>query len=121
MVNMAKSDPKSCLIRLLDKLADAQLFQLQEYAEFLAERYPKIENQSEPVEPVDIPRPNKESVIAAMKRLRESYPMLDQQKLLNDTSELMSAHMLAGESAETVVDKLEQVFRKHYDALQSDP
>jgi len=114
---MAKPDPKSRLLKLLAQLKEPQQLQLLEFAEFLVERHP-LEVQA-PGERVEISRPDKESVVSAMKRLRESYPMLDPEMLLHETSALMSAHLLQGRSAESVIDDLELVFRKHYDALRS--
>lgn len=115
---MAKPDPKTRLLKLLAQLPEPQQVQLLEFAEFLVERHPQ-ELQA-PGEPMDIPRPENETVVSAMKRLRESYPMLDQELLLHETSALLSAHLMQGRSAESVIDDLEQVFRKHYDALRSD-
>jgi len=108
---MANPSPKSRLLKLIDSLPRAQQQQLLEFAEFLAERYAVNEEVSQPRE---IARPDNENVIAAMKRLRESYPMLDPEKLLNETSSLMSAHLMQGRPAESVIDELEEIFRKHY-------
>lgn len=65
-------------------------------------------------EPVLIPRPEQESVVKAIKRLRASYPMLDQNKLLNDTSQQMTAHLIHGKPAAKVIDELEIVFSRFY-------
>ena len=111
---MANPNPKSRLLKLIDTLPRAQQNQLLEFAEFLAERYTVDEEVSQPRE---ITRPENESVIEAMKRLRESYPMLDPEKLLNETSSLMSAHLMQGRSAGSVIDELEEVFKKHYQVL----
>jgi len=111
---MANPNPKSRLLKLIDTLPRAQQNQLLEFAEFLAERYTVNEEVSQPRE---ITRPENESVIEAMKRLRESYPMLDPEKLINETSSLMSAHLMQGRSAESVIDELEEIFKKHYQVL----
>jgi len=114
---MANPDPKTRLTRLLSQLPEAQQLQLLEFAEFLAERYP-LQNQPS-AEPIEIARPENETVVSAMKRLRESYPMLDPEKLLHETSTLMSAHLLQGKPAEQIIDELERVFRQHYDTYRS--
>jgi len=114
---MAKPDPQSRLTRLFAQLPKAQQEQLLEFAEFLAERHP-VQNQASP-EPTEIARPENETVVSAMKRLRESYPMLDSEKLLHETSALLSAHLLQGKPADQVIDELERVFRQHYDVLRS--
>ena len=67
-----------------------------------------------PPEPVLEPRPAQESVIAAIRRMRRSYPMLDSATMLNDTSTLMSAHVLQGRSAADVIDELEELFAVRY-------
>jgi hypothetical protein len=67
-----------------------------------------------PAEPQLQPRPESESVVAAIKRLTGSYPMLEKQALFSKTSELMSAHLLQGRDAEEIIDELESVFHKHY-------
>jgi len=114
---MAKPDPKSRITKLLGQLPKAQQMQLLEFAEFLVERHP-LENPPS-TEPVDIERPDNESVVSAMKRLRESYPMLDPERLLHETSTLMSAHLLQGKPADKIIDELERVFRQHYEAFRS--
>lgn len=65
-------------------------------------------------EPAAIPRPEQESVIKAIKRLRATYPMLDQNKLLNDTSQQMTAHLIHGKPTVEVIDELEIMFSSHY-------
>jgi hypothetical protein len=114
---MAKPDPKSRLSQLLAQLPEAQQNQLLEFAEFLAERHPPQNPVS--TEPIEIERPENETVVSAMKRLRESYPMLDPEKLLHETSTLMSAHLMQGKPADEIIDELERVFRRHYEAFRS--
>lgn len=67
-----------------------------------------------PTCPVPEPRPPQESVIAAIRRLRRVYPMLDGGKMLNETSALMSAHVLQGRAAVDVIDELEVLFAARY-------
>ena len=99
---------------ILGELPEAQALALLEYAEFLAARYggPK-----EITEPLDIPRPPQESVVKAIKRLGITYPMLDRSKMLNETSVLMTQHVVQGRDAVEVIDELEVMFRKHYERL----
>ncbi len=114
---MAKPSAQSRLKKIYDQLPVLQQEQLLEYAEFLSERYEVVVDNGEPV---NIARPEKETVIAALKRLRETYPMLDQQNLLHETSGHLSDHMMQGKPASEVIDNLEQIFRQQYDALQSE-
>ena len=100
------------LREILDELPEAQVAALLEYAEFLAARYggPK-----EVIAPLDIPRPERESVMKAIKRLGATYPMLDRSKMLNETSVLMTQHVIQGRDAVEVIDELEILFRRHYE------
>lgn len=53
-------------------------------------------------------------MIKAIKRLRETYPMIDRAKLLNETSALMNQHLIHGRAATEIIDELEALFRRHY-------
>lgn len=86
--------------------------QLLEYTEFLLARYPAAEIQVQ--EPKKVPRPEQESVVAAMKRLSATYDMLDRSKVLHESSALMAEHMLQGREAESVIDDLETMFQRYY-------
>jgi len=114
---MKKPDPKTRLSSLLDRLPTAQQAQLLEFAEFLFQRHGIADNVA--IEPISIERPETETVVSAMKRLRESYPMLDPEKLLHETSTLMSAHLLQGKPANEVIDALEKIFQDHYEVFRS--
>ena len=85
---------------------------LLEYAEFLAARQVPGPEMLEP--PRDLPRPDGESVIAALKRLRATYPMLDSTPLLDAAATLVTAHVLHGRSAVEVIDELETLFGTVY-------
>ena len=61
-----------------------------------------------------IPRPDKESVVKAIKRLRATYHMLDQNRLFNETSQHMTSHLLHGKPAAEIIDELEAMFARHY-------
>lgn len=104
------------LLNCLRALPETAAQQLIDFAEFLQAKYQPI--TTELTEPQAIPRPDQESVVAAVKRLSATYPMLDKDKLLNETSALVMQHMMQGRDAVAVIDELEQVFRNHYDALK---
>lgn len=113
-----KSRPEKRLQALYNGLPEAERKSLLDFAEFLAERAGPVESEV-PQEPLDIPRPAEENVVAAMKRLRETYPMIDHSKLLNEASGLMAEHMMQGRPAPEVIDKLEQLFLSHYEKQSS--
>jgi len=102
------------LVTLFDTLSDSGREMLLEYAEFLAARHARPMSSAEPL---DIPRPETESVVAAIKRLVETFPMLERSMLFNETSGLMAQHMLYARPAPEIIDQLEVLFRQHYTAL----
>lgn len=93
------------------------------FAEFLRHRQEgdgdAKEEPAAPLEPLDIPRPEGETVVGAMRRLRHTYPMVDPDLLLDEASGLMSAHLLGRRPLEQVIDELEQLFERHFQAMKS--
>jgi len=102
------------LLRLFRALAGAQRQGLLDYAEFLASRGAPPD-QAVPPAPLDIPRPEKESVVKAIQRLRQTYPMVDRAKILHDTSHFMTQHLVHGKPAAEIIDELEGLFRRYYE------
>lgn len=112
------------LTGILRSLPAAQAGMLLEFAEFLLQRHGvagleegKIAEAVEIPAPVVMPRPAEETVVKAVKRLRATYPMLDARKLLNQTSDLMTQHLVQGREAVEVIEELEILFRSHYEKL----
>jgi len=103
------------LLAYYRELPDEVAQQLLDFAEFLAERY-KVEVK-EIALPEEITRPDTESVVVAVKRLSATYPMLDKDKLLNETASLVTQNLIQGRDAAEVIDELEVIFRKEYDIL----
>ncbi len=101
------------LLKWFSALDDEGRGQLLAFAEFLHERRPQREPDT--AEPLDIPRPTEESVVKAIRRLAETYPMLDNAKMLHETSMFMSQHVMQGRPAVEVIDDLELLFRRHFD------
>ena len=54
-----------------------------------------------------------------MRRLSQTFHMLDKDDLLHEASELMTAHVMQGKPADEVIDELEVVFRRHYERVSS--
>lgn len=113
------------LMRLYRQLSETDRDALMAFAEFLVQRAAAAtDHESDAkaaVEPLDIPRPGKETVVAAMRRLSATYPMLNKDKLLHEASELMTAHVMQGRPAVEVIDELELVFRRHFERTRSGP
>ncbi|MBC8520221.1 MAG: hypothetical protein H8D24_07435 [Gammaproteobacteria bacterium] len=64
--------------------------------------------------PQGLLRPKNERVVMAIRRLSETYPMLNHDKLLKQSADLMSAHLVSGREAAEVIDELEEIFQSHY-------
>jgi hypothetical protein len=101
------------LLEVFTSLPNGERDSVLAFAEFLAARAPT----TEPPQLRPTPRPPVESVVGAIKRLSATYPMLDKAKLLNETSALMSQHILQGRAASAVIDELERTFLTHYQRL----
>lgn len=108
------SNGEQQLLELWRRLPASEQRSLLDYAEFLVQRS-GTEVVSEIAEPVPVPRPERESVVGAIKRLSSVYHMVDRSKILHQTSALMSEHMLQGRAADEVIDDLEILFLRHYE------
>lgn len=110
---MKKSTKK--LLEFYRELPDEAAQQLLDFAEFLALRH-KVEVKDISL-PKKIVRPDNESVVIAVKRLSATYPMLNKDKLLDETASLVSQNLLQGRDAVEVIDELEVIFFKQYEIL----
>jgi len=112
----AGSPDQRRLLRAFRALGGRDRETLLAFAEFLCNRAATdgAEPNAAPAEPVPEPRPAGETVIAAIKRLRRVYPMLDGGKMLHETSALMAAHVLQGRDAAEVIDELETLFEARW-------
>ncbi len=110
--NMTTSGLKR-LQRIFKQLPPEQQQTLLAFAEFLQARI--ASKPPPPAKPQHLPRPPNESVVAAIKRLAHSYPMLDKATMLDETSRLMTEHILQGRERVEVIDELEAVFLRHYE------
>lgn len=121
---------KKALLKTLDKLSPTDQLAVASFAEFLLDRAPgfsfpprdaSVPAGNEPVEipePEPIPAPENERVVAAVKRLSKTYPMLSKNKMLGVTSDLMTQHVLHGREASEVIAELERVFQEEYETLR---
>jgi hypothetical protein len=116
-VQQSKAKPEKRLVQLFNGLPEGERKSLLDFAEFLAGRAGPKESSAPPVsqEPLDIPRPAEETVVAAMKRLRETFPMIDHSKMLHEASGLMGEHMMQGRPGPEVIDELELMFVRYYE------
>ena len=70
-------------------------------------------------EPEKIERPGDESIVAGLKRLAKTYPMLDKSEMLGATSDLVATHVMQRTDPAQVIDRLEEIFSEHYRQLKS--
>jgi hypothetical protein len=116
-----KSDEKR-LLELFGRLGDSQQGTLIAFGEFLVTRASANGEAapSVPDQPLPIARPDTETVVMAIKRLTQTYPMLDRRKLLGDTSKFVAQHALEGRPAVEVIDELEVVFSRHFEGMRDE-
>ena len=115
---MTQSEKK--LLQQFRGLTDNQRETLLDFAAFLAGRG-ELAPATEPAQPLPMERPAQESVVKAIKRLMATYPMLERNKLLHETSNQMTRHVIHGVPAVTVIDDLEALFRLQYEAHIAPP
>lgn len=101
------------LLSLFQSLDDSHQDTLLAFASFLVSRHVPVLDKTLP-EPQLFPRPEQESVVKALKRLKASYFMLESDVLLHASSALMTEHIMQGRPASEVIDDLEQLFANTY-------
>ena len=112
------------LVKLFKSLDSSNKETLLSFAEFLHARAQSGSTADDTdktldeviTQPLDIKRPEEESVIKAIKRLSATYPMVNKENILHPISGLMTSHMLQGKEAEKVIDELEELFLREYEA-----
>ncbi len=111
------------LVALAQTLAAEQRRTLLEFAEFLAARGAQagiaVPPARETAGPRHEARPENETVVRAIQRLTRTYPMLDRRKLLVETSRCVESHVMQGRPAVEVIEELEVVFARHYEAYRA--
>lgn len=118
--------PEQRLLALYDQLSRSNRDSLLAFAEFLQARQqaagdPAANDEAdEPLPaPLDIPRPTTETVVAAIRRLRETYPMVDRAAVFTPSSTLMTQHIVEGRDLIVVIDELEALFAREYRKLSA--
>ena len=121
-------EQKDAFFNLVDGLSAVDQAAVISFAEFLSSRngslsltVPGFFEPAPPVEipePESIPRPEDEKVVAAVKRLSKTYFMLDKKKMLGETSDLVTQHIIQRRDVVEVIDELEAVFSREYQLLK---
>lgn len=109
---MSSDDTK--LQRLFGELTDDDRITVLSFVEYLHNRQQRVVVALPLQLPLEIPRIADESVPAALKRLRQTYPMLDASDLLAEASDLLSQYLMLGRAAPDVIDEMESLFLRHY-------
>ena len=112
------SSKTKSLIEIFELLDAERQTSLLDFAEYLHSKGGLVVKQR--VEPVEIPRPDSETVVGAIKRLKETYPMIDSMKVFSSASELMTEHMVKGRPSIDVIDEMEQIFEDSYSKMLKD-
>jgi len=103
------------LIELYEVLNDERQNSLFDFASYLYSLGDLV-NQ-EIAEPENIPRPQKETVVGAIKRLKATYHMIESMSVFSDASALMTEHMVKGRDSVEVIDEMEKLFDRAYQDL----
>ena len=103
------------ITKLISQLNEQDQKTLMAFAEFLHAN--KTSHPENIAKPKIIPPMDGESVIAALKRLSAMYYMLDKTKMLNETSELVSQHVMQGREKTEVIALCEKLFEDHYQSM----
>jgi len=121
-------EQKVAFFNLLEGLSGVDQTAVVSFAEFLSSRngslpltvtgFPEPAPPVEIPEPESIPRPEDEKVVAAVKRLSKTYFMLDKKKMLGETSDLVTQHIIQRRDVVEVIDELEAVFSREYQLLK---
>lgn len=110
---MNKTEHK--LLNIFSDLDDNDQNSVMSFAQFLLEKARQEGRLVVEEEPLVIPRPKEERVVAAIKRLSAAFPMIKKDTMLNETASLMTAHMIQGRAAVEVIDELEVLFQVRYE------
>ena len=112
---MNKIKSSQDLIDLYQALDDSRKKSLSDFADFL---YAQAEPVLKEVQaPDDIPRPEQETVVGAIKRLKATYHMIGSMSVFSEASALMTDHMVKGRDVVEVIDEMEVLFEDAYKKL----
>lgn len=111
-MNIIENNKKKSINDIYQTLSPEAQQSLMDFAEFLQQRDGSVPAEKQKKQ--EIARPAKESVVAALKRLNQVYPMIERKLVFHDASSLMTEHIMQGRDSVEVIDELEALFEKHY-------
>ena len=112
-MSAVKSSKK--LIELYESLDKERQRSLSDFADFLLAKSGPV--LKEVPQPEDILRPEKETVVGAVKRLKLKYHMVESMSVFSAASTLMTDHMVKGRDVVEVIDEMETLFFDEYNKL----
>ncbi|MDH5392857.1 MAG: Crp/Fnr family transcriptional regulator [Gammaproteobacteria bacterium] len=111
-MNIVENKKSKTITDIYEALPSDSRKSLMDFAEYLFQR----DAVDEPAlqQKLDISRPETESVVAALKRLNKTYPMIERKLIFHEASSLMTDHIMQGRDVVEVIDELERLFDQHY-------
>ena len=106
------------LIDLYESIDDERKHSLCDFADFLYAKAGPVIKEVPP--PDEIPRPDQETVVGAVKRLKIKYHMVESMTVFSAASALMTDHMVKGRDVVEVIDEMEILFEDAYTKLLQD-
>ena len=115
MAIMNKIKSSQDLIDLYEAMDDSRRKSLSDFADFLYAQAEPLSKEIQP--PDDVPRPEQETVVGAIKRLKATYHMVGSMSVFSEASALMTDHMVKGRDVAEVIDEMEALFEDAYKNL----
>lgn len=115
MSNKKQAISSQALVDIYESMDDERRRSLSDFADFLYAQADPVVKEIPP--PEAIPRPQQETVVGAVKRLKLKYPMIESMKIFSAASQLMTDHMVKGRDVVEVIDEMEILFETAYKNL----
>jgi hypothetical protein len=112
---MNKIKSSQDLVDLYQAMDDNRKKSLSDFADFLYAQAEPVAKEIPP--PDDVPRPEQETVVGAIKRLKTTYHMVGSMSVFSEASALMTDHMVKGRDVVEVIDEMEVLFDEAYKKL----
>ncbi|VAW54001.1 hypothetical protein MNBD_GAMMA05-1633 [hydrothermal vent metagenome] len=112
---MSNIKSSTALTDLYEAMDDQRKQSLSDFVDFLYAQADPI--SKEVPQPENISRPETETVVGAIKRLKLTYPMIGSMKVFSAASSLMTEHMVNGRNVIEIIDEMEVLFVNAYDEM----
>lgn len=112
---MNKLKSSQALVELYESMDDERKLSLCDFGDFLYAKAAPI--SKEIPAPDEIQRPDTETVVGAVKRLKATYHMVESMSVFSAASALMTDHMVKGRDVVEVIDEMEILFEESYTKL----